>query len=474
MCCAIAWGLLVRAPLDSVNASGIFPSLGTEASSTIKSSYRAWLDLLHSETVDPGGQFDRNKNYGSQLWPDTGSSDPYSVDAERPNDSSAGMNYWDPAGVELLEYLRTGEPPWAWDFALPGYWTQLHAAYLNTGERDHGNRAGLAVTSGGPGCEFGIECDPDGTGGGHWHRSAFGSDDYSYAMSAELAYALRPNVGLRERFAQAGQTVLNRYDPAIPEANREAFVNAVNITRQVIQHFELLANCAEFVPGQRGMDCHNRLQQLVDELARDNLAAGIFCQGEIDFGLGLNGDILGPPAPPPTSCFTPQQFMQNALMYAFFHRYWSNYGDPPSNSVRRALIEAPVILYQQGIDKLMGGPAVDPNGDWASGLDCTLTNGGTQVGVCMPYEDSDSNLAMYAYNRPHTAALLLMATEVDPAIQLCQITKDAYDTPAFAGPPGGGGGLDSVHFNQAGWWKGTAQMMQTLIFGVGAYDTCAD
>jgi uncharacterized repeat protein (TIGR01451 family) len=30
------------------------------------------------------------------------------------------------------------------------------------------------------------------------------------------------------------------------------------------------------------------------------------------------------------------------------------------------------------------------------------------------------------------------------------------------------------HFDQAGWWKGVAQMMQGVPFGLGLYDVCAD
>ncbi|MEM6574181.1 MAG: hypothetical protein AAF736_07920, partial [Pseudomonadota bacterium] len=363
-------GLLPRLRLDQLNAAGVFPSLGTDAPSAIKTDYLAWMNLLHDQTASPGGQHERNATFGSQLWPDTGSSDPFNVDAGAPNNVSSGMNYWDPAGIELLEFLRSGEPRWAWDFALAGYRTQLHAAYLNTGNNSHGNRAGLAVTSGGPGCElFQPPCAADGSGGGQWHRSAFGSDDYTYAMSAELGYTLRPTLGLRERFAQAGRTVVGRYDPAIPEGNREAFVNAINITRQVIQHLEMLANCAEFVPGPEGMSCDQRLREIVGELARDNLAAGILCQGEVNFASGMNGDIPGPPAPLPDRCFTPQQFMQNALMLPFFHRYFFNYGDPPQGSVGRALSEAPRVLYEQGLAQDPSG-ALDVAGDWAAALDC--------------------------------------------------------------------------------------------------------
>ena len=476
-------GLLVRADLADINASMVYPSLGTARSSTVKGNYEAWLDLLHRETVDPGGQWDRNKNYGSQYWPDTGSNDPFQVDADRPNDSSAGMNYWDPAGIEALEFLRTGQPRWAWDLALPAYWTQAHAAYLNIGDQRHGNRAGVAVQSGGPGCELVFDsqlgfyvpsdCTADGTGGGQWHRSGQGSDDYTYAMSLELAYVLQPNAALRDRFRQAGATVIDRYDPSIPEANREDFVSVVNNSRQVIQHLEMLANCAEFVPGVDGLACDTQLRTMMNELSRDNLAPGLICQGFAGLTPEMsNADILGPPAALPTRCVTPQQFMINALMYQLYYRVWRNYGDPTDGSIRRMLVEYPQTLYDRAIAKDGAGDIL-PNGDWYSVTDCALTANGTAVDSCQPARDSDGNFFMYGSNKPHTAALLLISDSIDGSAGLCQRVRTLFDVDDFTGSPDSGGLWNDVgHFNQAGWWKATSQMLQGMVFGVGLYDTC--
>ena len=484
-------GLLPWPGRSAINAARVVPSLGTGDAHTARTHTQSWIETLHAETIDPGGQWDRNKTFGSQLWPETGPNDPFAIDSDFPNQSTAGANYWDPAGVELLEFLASGDPRWAWDMAIPAYWVQAFLAFLNTGENFAGNRNGMAVESGGPGClptgspPFVEPCTADGTGGGHWHRTGLGSDDYTYAMSMELGYALRPNLPLRDRFGQAGQTVIDRYDPSIPEADREAFVNAVNITRQVIQHFEMLANCAEFVPGARGQACQDRLHELVAELARDNLAAGVFCQGEVDFGMGLNGDIPGPPASPPSQCYSPQQFMTNALMYPFFHRYWSNYRHAQdadvlntATAVRRALVEMPRALYTGG----PGGPVppleqdgngdLVPFGDWASILDCTMDPGGTTLVSCVTADDGGP-LFMLNQNQPHTVALLLMAHDIDPAVGLCEVSRTAYDDPDLTGSPGDGGTFDVVgHFNQAGWWKGVAQMLQGVHFGLGIYDTC--
>ena len=154
-------------------------------------------------------------------------------------------------------------------FALPQSWLQMFTAYLNTGDHSHGNRNGLAVTSG-------------GTGEGQWHRSAFGSDDYTYNVGMSLAYALRPSATLRDRFAQAARTVIDRYNiPKANESQREAFVNQVSITRQTIQHNEMLANAAEFSAGSFGSQAHAKLNEIVTELSRDNLRAGLMIEGDV-------------------------------------------------------------------------------------------------------------------------------------------------------------------------------------------------
>ena len=474
-------GLLLWPGRGAVDAARILPPLGDGAPHTARNAYLSWLDTLHDETVRPGGQWDRNKTYGSQYWPDTGANDPFGVDVDFPNQSTAGMNYWDPAGVEALEFLATGEPRWLWGLALPVYWTQAFAAYLNTGFTSASNRNGLAVESGGPGCAptgsppFVSPCTADGTGGGHWHRSGGGSDDYTYAMSLELGYALRPSVALRDRFAQAGQTVVDRYDPATPELDREMFVDVIGPYRQVVQHFEMLANCAEFVPGALGEACHDRLLEVVGELARDNLAAGILCAGT-----QANGEILGPPAALPSQCGTPAQFQQNALLYAFLHRFYAHHrhaADAATQTtiarVRRALVEAPAVLYDQGLELDAAGVPV-PFGDWAAALDCQLGNGGTTVTSCVPASDGDG-IYQYSHNQPATVALLFQAHELDPSLDFCGIARAAYDDPALTGGPGEGGAFGGVgHFIEAGWWKGVAQMMQGVTFGLGGYDVCVD
>jgi|GEM_PF-1341579 len=484
-------GLLIKADLRDINAAQVMPSLGNQNSSLLKSNYLAWMNLLHEQTVseDPNspGQWLRNKNFGSQYWPDTGGNDPFGVDADRPNNSFAGMNYWDPAGLEILEFQRSGNPKWAWELAIPVYRNMVHSAYLNVGKHVFGNRAGVAVQSGGPGCEqvenppgSGIfevsDCTISGSGGGQWHRSNFGSDDYTYDMSLDLAYVTRPNSLMRDRFMMAGITMNNRYDVSIPENLREDAVNVLNNTRQVMQHFEMLANCAEFVPGSIGAQCHQNLIQLVEEISRDNHKPNMMCQGYPGLVNGMNNSDI-PSASTPTTCLAPQQFMVNSLIYPFYHRYLLNYGDTSNNSIKSMLMIHPLVHLQFGIDRI-NGVDIDPFSGWWTRLLCQLDVSGTQHQTCSATTDSDGNLDMWAYNKPHTAALLYMGKELDTTdfyygANFCGIMQRLFDTVGFTGAPGSNGLWDGVqHFNQAGWWKGTAQMLQSMVFAVGIYDTC--
>jgi hypothetical protein len=429
-------GLLVRAALADTNAAGIFPSMGNDIATTVRDEYLAILEDFHADTVSQGGQWDRAKTYGSQLWPDV-QFDQWAIDNDDPYQNSGSLNYWNPTGAELFEFLRAGDPKWVWDFALPQSWLQMYAAYLNIGDRNHGNRNGFAVNSG-------------GVGEGNWHRWDFGSDDYSYNMGMQLAYLMRPDPILRDRFGQAGRTIVDRYDiPKANEGDREAFVNQRTLTRQVTQHLEMLANCAEFTPGIQGTACRDRLDEILLELVQDNMSAGILCQGDI---------------PDPNLCGQPQQFMQNALIYHFLVRMYLHYGDV-GGGLLRALTDTPLLYYQQGMAKLANGTDIDWGNGWAALMECTLTNGGTQVGACTWLNNGDG-IDMLFPNKPHTLAMLMIAHDLDPSVNLCGVAKTVLDDPDFYGS------WLCFTGNDSGWWKGAGQMLQGMVFVVGLYDEC--
>ncbi len=436
---ALERGLLLRLPLAELNATGVLPNLGDTQDTPLKTRYLSILNQLHTDTIREGGQWDRAKTYGSQLWPET-VLDQWLIDHDTPYAHPAKMNYWNPSGLELLEFMRSGHPKWAWDLALPSSWLQMYTAYYNNGDYEHGWSNGFAVTSG-------------GSGEGQWHRSSLGSSDYSYNQGMFLAYLLQPSGVFRDRFKSAGLTTLRRYNvPRERESERELFFTQVRPTRQVLQHFEMLMNCAKFVPGETGRRCLERLHQFVTELTEDNLRTGLMCTDDV---------------PSTDHCDGPQQFMINAMHYAFFHRYYRNFGDP-NGLLKNALTKMATVYYTYGLQKNSDGRSVDASAPFASRLACDLTDNGTQVANCTRARDGDNRTAMWDHNKPHTLTMLFLSHEITPSLKLCEITKDAYDTPGFLDNWNG-----SIR-DGIGYWKGANQMLQGVIFSVGAYDSCQD
>ena len=186
---------------------------------------------------------------------------------------------------------------------------------------------------------------------------------------------------------------------------------------------------------------------------QDFLRAGQLCQGDI---------------PNATTCDQPQQFMQNAMHFLFFHRMLRNYGN--FGGLQRSLAEAPLVYYQHGMttppQTTPPGGAIGVNADWAALMSCSLTAGGTQVNSCTWFDNGDG-LSILGPNRAHTVGWLLQAHEFDSTVDLCNVGRAALDDPDLAV------WWDDFLGNESGWWKGADQMFQGLVFGFGAYERCA-
>ena len=60
-------------------------------------------------------------------------------------------------------------------------------------------------------------------------------------------------------------------------------------------------------------------------------------------------------------------------------------------------------------------------------------------------------------------ALLLMAHDIDPSVNLRTVARQAFDAPELPS-------MWDDFRSDAGYWKGAAQMLQGMVFGVGLYD----
>jgi hypothetical protein len=461
--------LVPRWTLDRLNAAEVLPRLAQGTGSAVETAYRNYMVSRHENTVrdDPTGQWWRFRTYGAQLWPDTQANDLFAFPdpaSSSPFTNSGAMNYWNPSGAEALEFLRSGEPRFLWGFAQPQAWLQLFTARINIGARSHGARNGVAVTSG-------------GFGEGQWHRAGQGSDDYTYNAGMQLHYALRPTPAMRERFRHGGRMITARYsvpwNPKDPgnttdpgqiatQTDRDRFFNAIAPLRGNVQHFELLANCAEFVPGADGQACDARLREIMTEMAADNLRAGLLCQDDV---------------PVDDVCDLPQTFMTNAMMYGFLMRIRQNWGEFDDRNgepaLARTLAGLMPVFYQQGMDQRpQGGP--DAAGDWAYALRCSLIAGGNQVGSCERLDTGDG-LAMFRPTKPQTVALGLIGDRIQTSPGLCETSRRLLDELFANLDPASNpfGPLADFADATGGWWKGSSQAAQMLAFAIEPYAHCA-
>jgi hypothetical protein len=96
----------------------------------------------------------------------------------------------------------------------------------------------------------------------------------------------------------------------------------------------------------------------------------------------------------------------------------------------------------------------------------------TEVTAAEWMPDSDQRTNVMAFTRPHTLAVLLMAEELrerrgEPALGIRNAARAALESEGM---------LTNWNENlmnqpnQPGWWKGSAQMMNSMIFGVGALE----
>lgn len=449
---ALERGLLPRIA-EWNNAGDHWPPLSGTGSSAALGPYLRFMSSHHERTVseapcvDPatqdGGQWDCSKAYGSQLWPDIPFNEQFGFEFNAtPADKLPYNNYWNPTNAELYEFLRAGEPRWVWEFSLPQSWLQAQTATLNLGDRAGTTRNGFVVNS-------------TGNGDGHWHRGLGGSDDYNYNRGAHLAFALRPNHLMRDRFRTQGATVIGRYSIArAAQGTRDEFVNAVLLDRGPMQHFEALANCAEFVPGSSGTACQNKLLELLDELAQDNLATGVICAQD----------------DPADGCFFGQQFMINSMFYTFLQRMLLNYGDilhetDNQSVLRRALVELPKRYRDFGMP--VANDVIDVSGTWAEGFNCTRSGDGRSVTACTPVNIEGGNF--FFINRPQTISLLLMSDWLAPDPALCAQARRALQD-MFPDPDGLGPLAEDAN---GGWWKGSSQIMQSMVFAVGLEQRCS-
>lgn len=441
MLASIGRGLLVRTSLDDLNASGVLPRIGGPGTSTLSSQYGDVIEALHSKMLTPSGQWTRAKLFGSQIWPDY----PWSwafftTSVTEPSATQPGCNAGDALSIELTEFLRSGDPRWAWDLALPLAYTYAFTATYNIGENNHGRTNGFCVSNG-------------GTGLGNWHRGDY-ADNSSFGFGLRLAYLLRPNALLLLRFAQSARSAIARYDQS-NEGLRESY-EEIAPTNPLMQRLDALMNCDEFVPTALQSQCRAKLQQIVEELVEDNFIAGLPHR----FDKRPTGSLWTIPV---------QDFA--SWVYPVLDRYLRQYGDLDSSAfpsqkqiLRSLLVETARNFKENAFPLVQDTTALDPTMSWKSELNCTLGNNGTTLASCAPNDQLVSQAL-----RPYVLTLLLAASRLQPALAYCSLVKKTLDDARLYGDL-----WESGTDAPEGWSYNFTNHLRGIPFALGEYEVCGD
>jgi hypothetical protein len=436
---AAARGLLPRALPADLDAAAVLPPQSGGLDEPLGVAYRQYLALKHDATIgdEPcvdaaggiGSQWTCSRTFGAQLWPDIPFNEQFGF-AENPTPAlnEGKLNYWDPVQIELTEFLRAGDPRWAWDFALPQSWLMAYSAYYNFGPWP--NAAG--ATSNIAGHSFGS----GGTGDGLWHRGDSGSADYTYNRHQTLAYLLRPRPAHHDRLHAAGVAAGLRFTDTPGDDTSWAAIGRLNL-----QYLDSLSRCAQFVEGAAGVACDARLREVLVPLIRRSLSAGLMCERKLV---------------PGSTCFLGQFFMLYAWYYPVLERLALDYGhtlDPADAALlHQALVRTPAQVLA-GLPR--NGAMVDVDAVWPNALQCQL--GGVDFGSvqsCTAIPDPD-NLTQ---NKPATLSLLLRGHARDGTLGLCAAARQIAAA-LFAGPDPLG---PLAATRGGGWWKGAVESGQEL------------
>ena len=336
-----------------------------------------------------------------------------------------------------MEFFRAGDPKFVHDLALPLSWLTTYTAYLNVGRETHDYaRSGLCINS-------------SGSGDGQWHRSGFGSDDYMYNLAIKHAYVLRPDPIFRRRIEITGRTVVGRYNRSVPEESRDIYLERLDVARGVLQHMEAGMNCAEFGL-DNGNTCDTWLKAVMGEFIDDNLSTGAICQPDVVSG---------------RQCPSAQTFMIVSMMYEFFMRVYLNHGDLNSG-LQNAIVGIPQNLYEFAIDKGNGGNSINYRGNHAYLLSCTTNAARTSLTSCN-FVNAGDGLYLYEHNINSLMATLLMGHFFDSSLDFCSKVEAVWTSQSTITNT-----WETVVVGNAGWIKGTSQMMSLMGYGVGMFDNC--
>ncbi|MGV6852731.1 MAG: PKD domain-containing protein [bacterium] len=415
--------LLVHSPAAYTNSTGAMSRLPVNNSLALQ-QYRAKIDTLHDETINI--QWNQTNYWGAMLWPESIFGD---FTNTSPNVISMdGPNFWGPDRIEVLEWFRTGEPKWFWDYAFMKQQLFLKTSVINSGRMAYNYRNGLTYGAGGQ------------EEGGYYRYFRTTTDDKQYVMGMDEGFLIRPSGALQDVFEAGGRTVDVRYTPNATDVDIEEY----RITRQTIGYYLMPLYCVMFSQDPvQSATCQNALNEIMNTLTSRHLSTGLLCSGS------------GNTSP----CLSDQLFMHAAMHDDFFRGFIDQFPSSPyTPAVRQAIINNARIGYQFQAGGTNTVLDMDAN-NWETNFQCM----GTDFNTCQAVNTTPGE-PVYTNARSVALNMFMRAYELDNSLPYCNAIANALVRATE----------DNYIFSDAiGWDKIHSQGMY-LIHALGVAETCGN
>ncbi|MBK6684949.1 MAG: hypothetical protein IPG45_10830 [Deltaproteobacteria bacterium] len=419
------------------------------------------VDQLHKGTVE---YLRKYRITGSQQWPDLPrSACTIDGDCKRFEEGyfeGGDDNYWDWSLVELEQFLRTGDPSFVHDFALPEALTMAETISFRPTPGTPWYESSFTGFSPcyGPGRDF----------EGRWseglnHRTGSCPGDYGYNKVHRLAYLLTADRRFLDFFDDGAQTAIRLYGEK-PKEKPEEWLE-LSASRQSAQYVEPLLNAAEF--SRRG-EAHNQRLLKVATQYFDFMEKNAFERGH---ACGYAGTGKASPKVA-TECISIQQWMM-PIWADWIARlaYFANL----ERAKAWLLTWAQVSLRYSAVLDTKGRPDLsaersqdddDRKNGWRTAYRCTTGKSGIKDESCRKITDWENGNYYYANGLIAYLNTFGTVAEVDEAntLGLCAWLPEVWGA-ALAR-------MDASQLNDYVWGKSPGQAYAFAQRALAAVERC--
>lgn len=438
--------------LDTTHAYGPLPA------TALPSAYAKLdqdIDRLHANTA----LYLREKRVtGTQIWPDMPRNN-CEVDgvcrlSTEGYFGGGDCNYWDWSLADLEAFLRTGDPAFAHDFAIPEALTMAETVSFRPdpyNEYANNSFAGFSP------------CYGSGDDGetpwreGLNHRVGNCPGDYGYNKVHRLAYLLTADRRFLDFFDIGAETIVRLYTPKPKDRPPHWF--ELSAARQTSQYLEPLLTSAEF---GRGDPKKNRARRDValhwfDFMSTRALERGHTCnlQGSGFSNPKMKGD-----------CLSAQQWMLPVFVDWVLRLYFL-YDHAPARAWLHDFVRTSTrfttVLDGDGLPDYGARNGGD---GWRTAYQCKANRGGIQDGTCAKITDWENGNYFYANGMIAYLNALALVREVDEKdeTKLCRWLPEAYAAALRA--------MDASELNAFTWGKSPGQAYAFAQRAVANLMTC--